>query len=184
MNGRSPDPHRFFLCAGAVLMGAHNGAVDHGIFIVGIGGQLLSSGLASGGSGLLHRIVCDGRKMGFQPRRDNQGLRHRIFAPIAGNAVTPAIDAPVASLGVAHALTGIFCSDRLLLPACWLVEILPDRRKQPWAMARLRVALKFLPALRSGRCVLGRGFSDDAGTLGDERVWIREPLNKGGLDCI
>ena len=40
--------------------------------------------------------------MGFQPRRDNQGLRHRIFAPIAGNTVTPVIDAPVASLGVAH----------------------------------------------------------------------------------
>src|SRR6476659_5724704 len=58
----------------------------------------------------------DGRKMGFQPLRDNQGLRHRIFAPIAGNTVTPVKDAPVASLGVAHALTGSFALTAFFYP--------------------------------------------------------------------
>jgi len=32
-------------------MGAHNGAVDHGIFIVGIGGQLLKDPLPNSGFG-------------------------------------------------------------------------------------------------------------------------------------
>src|SRR5690349_9193779 len=50
------------------------------------------------GAGLLHRIVCDGRKMGFRGLRDNQALRHRIVAEIAGNTVTAVIDTPVACL--------------------------------------------------------------------------------------
>ena len=38
--GRWPRPRRLFLGAGAVLMGTHNGAVDHRIFIVGVSGKL------------------------------------------------------------------------------------------------------------------------------------------------
>src|SRR5580692_5793939 len=38
--GRSPGPRRLFLGAGAVLMGTHNGAVDHRIFIVGVSGKM------------------------------------------------------------------------------------------------------------------------------------------------
>jgi hypothetical protein len=29
------------LCAGAVLMSAHNGAVDHRVFVVGVCGEML-----------------------------------------------------------------------------------------------------------------------------------------------
>src|ERR1700745_1630856 len=68
-------------------------------------------------AGFLHRIECDGAKMGFRPLRDNQVLRHRIFAQIAGNTVPPVIDAPVARLACAHALTGSFApsSTRVLV---------------------------------------------------------------------
>src|SRR5436190_23469577 len=37
---RSPGPRPVFLGAGAVLMSAHDGAVDHRVFIVGVGGEM------------------------------------------------------------------------------------------------------------------------------------------------
>src|ERR1700729_3776962 len=40
-NARSPGPRRLFLGAGAMLMGAHNGAVDHRIFVVGVCCEIL-----------------------------------------------------------------------------------------------------------------------------------------------
>jgi len=40
---RSPDPRRLFFGAGAVLMGTHNGAVNHRIFIVGVSGEMLEN---------------------------------------------------------------------------------------------------------------------------------------------
>src|SRR3984957_2576970 len=40
-SARLPGPHRLFLGAGAVLMGAHNGAVDHRIFVVGVCCEIL-----------------------------------------------------------------------------------------------------------------------------------------------
>ncbi len=43
--GRSPGPCRFFLSAGAVLVRAHNGPVDHRIFVVGIGREMLEDPL-------------------------------------------------------------------------------------------------------------------------------------------
>ncbi len=43
--GRSPGPCRFFLSPGAVLVSAHNGTVDHRIFVVGIGREMLEDPL-------------------------------------------------------------------------------------------------------------------------------------------
>jgi hypothetical protein len=40
---RWPGPYRLFLGAGTVLMGAHDGAVDHRVFIVRVGGQMLKN---------------------------------------------------------------------------------------------------------------------------------------------
>src|ERR1700722_19191069 len=40
-SARSPGPRRLFLGAGAMLMGAHNGAVDHRIFVVGVCCEIL-----------------------------------------------------------------------------------------------------------------------------------------------
>jgi len=40
-----PGPHRLFLGARAVLVGAHDGAVDHRIFIVGIDREMLKDPL-------------------------------------------------------------------------------------------------------------------------------------------
>jgi hypothetical protein len=34
-----------FWCAGAVLVGPHDGAIDHRVFVVGIGGQVLKHAL-------------------------------------------------------------------------------------------------------------------------------------------
>src|SRR5713101_1782937 len=42
---RSLDFRLFFRCAGAVLMRPDNGAVDHGVFVVGISGQVLKNAL-------------------------------------------------------------------------------------------------------------------------------------------
>jgi hypothetical protein len=36
VSGQSPGPHQLFWGAGAVLVGAHNGAVDHRVFVVGV----------------------------------------------------------------------------------------------------------------------------------------------------
>jgi len=41
--GRSLGPHRNFFRTRAVLMGAHNGAVNHRIFVVRIGGEVLKN---------------------------------------------------------------------------------------------------------------------------------------------
>jgi hypothetical protein len=132
---------------------------------------------------VVHRILCDARKMGFRPLRDNQVLRHRIVAEIAGDNVTAVIDTPVALLCGAHPLIGPsqeagsrgqneapgvtwgqveeetlrqakagelaglsafhFFAFGALLAAC-LVEVLANRREQPWVAARLGAVLRLL----------------------------------------
>src|SRR5579871_3225600 len=42
---RSPRPRRLFLGAGAMFVGAHNGAVDHRVFVVGVCGEMLKNPL-------------------------------------------------------------------------------------------------------------------------------------------
>jgi FkbM family methyltransferase len=64
-----PGPRRLF-CVGAVLMGTHDGAVDHGVFVVGVGGgpwsarrALATANLRFGGLGGLRTGRGIGSKM-------------------------------------------------------------------------------------------------------------------------
>ena len=50
-NARWPGPHRLFLGTGTVLMSPHNGAIDHRVFVVGVGGEVVEDAATHAGGG-------------------------------------------------------------------------------------------------------------------------------------
>src|SRR5205085_8853637 len=97
-NARSPGPRRLFFRAGAVLMGAHDGAIDHRIFVVGIGRELLEdalpdTGFGPAGEAPVHVVPVaeplwqiaprDAGTVAIQPRFDEPAVVRRGHADMA-----------------------------------------------------------------------------------------------------